>query len=158
METIQLTLNDTRYASALREMLQRHGNRDIRSTQIPDPRQEGVIVVDSDGLDRLPLPLLNPERVVLITKNDPQHLAQAWNAGIRSVVFHEDPLSTAVLAILAAELRVSRSEPRSAVPPGSSSCSAPPSCGMAVAGHKAGLTSLAAPAHSVQTRPRERRG
>jgi hypothetical protein len=158
METVQLTLNDGPYASALRDLLERHGSRDVRSVENPDPRQEGVIVVDSEGLDRLPLPLPNPERVVLITRNDPQHLAQAWNAGIRSVVFHEDPLSTAVLAILAAELRVSRSEPRCAVPPCSSSCSAPPSCGAAGAGPKAGLTPLTAPAHSVQPRPRERRG
>jgi hypothetical protein len=158
METVQLTLNDTPYALALRDMLERHGSRDIRSVDHPDPRQEGVIVVDSEGLDRLPLPLRNPERVVLITKNDPQHLAKAWNAGIRSVVFHEDPLSTAVLAILAALLRASRSEPRCAVPPYSSSCSAPPACGTAGAGHKAGLTPLTPPAHSIQPRPRERRG
>ena len=27
----------------------------------------------------------NPERVVLITRKDPQHLARAWEAGIVSV-------------------------------------------------------------------------
>jgi hypothetical protein len=78
----------------------------------PDPGAEGVIVLDTDALTRLPRPLTNPERIVLITRNDPQHLAQAWNAGIRSVVFNEDPLSTAVLAIMAAELRVPKAEPR----------------------------------------------
>lgn len=106
METVQLTISDTPYASALRDMLRRNGACEVRCVETPDPRQEGVIVIDSDALDRLPLPLLRPERVVLITRNDPQHLAQAWNAGIRSVVFNEDPLSTAVLAIMAAELRV----------------------------------------------------
>jgi hypothetical protein len=80
----------------------------VHCVEAPDPHQEGVIVVDSDGLDRLPSPLLNPERVVLVTRNDPRHLSKAWEAGIRSVVFSEDTLNTAVLAIMAAELRVSK--------------------------------------------------
>ncbi len=114
METVQLTITDAPYALALRELLERNASRVVRSVEVPDPRQEGVIVVDSEGLDRLPLPLPNPERVVLVTHNDPQHLAQAWNAGIRSVVFNEDPLSTAVLAIMAAELRVPKGDTRAA--------------------------------------------
>jgi hypothetical protein len=75
-----------------------------------------VIVVDCDGLDRLPFPPVNPERVILITENDPQCLSRAWNAGIRSVVFTEEPLSTAVLAIMAAELRVAKPPPGPADP------------------------------------------
>lgn len=116
METVQLTIHDAPYAAALRELLERNGTREVRCVEVPEPGRDGVIVVDSDALHRLALPLSNPERVVLITRNDPQHLAQAWNAGIRSVVFNEDPLSTAVLAIMAAELRVPKSDPRCAVP------------------------------------------
>jgi hypothetical protein len=112
METVQLAITDAPYASALRDLLERGGQRSVRPVEVPDPRQEGVIVVDSDALDRLPFPVQNPERVVLITRNDPQHLSQAWNAGIRSVVFSADPLSTAVLAIMAAELRVLKLESR----------------------------------------------
>jgi len=108
METVQLAIRDTRYAASLQELLERSGNRRVHCVEAPDPHQEGVIVVDSDGLDRLPSPLLNPERVVLITRNDPRHLSKAWEAGIRSVVFSEDTLNTAVLAIMAAELRVSK--------------------------------------------------
>lgn len=108
VETVQLTLSDAPYASALRELLQDGGSRDVRCVAAPDTRQEGVIVIDSDALDLLPSPLPSPDRVVLITRNDPHHLEQAWDAGIRSVVFNEDPLSTAVLAIMAAGLRASK--------------------------------------------------
>jgi len=118
METLQLTIHDASYASALRELLERTGGREILCVDAPDPVQDGVIVVDSAALGRLPRPLTHPERVVLVTCNDPKHLAEAWNAGIRSVVFNEDPLSTAVLAIMAAELRTPRSDPRWGVPPG----------------------------------------
>lgn len=132
METVQLTINDAPYAAALRDLLMRSGTRDVRCVEQPDPAQEGVIVVDSEALDRLPLPLLNPERVVLITSNDPKHLTQAWNAGVRSVVFNEDPLSTAVLAIMAAVLRVPKAEQRWAASHGSAAhpaSSAAPACG-----------------------------
>ena len=120
METVQLTINDGRYASALQDLLQRNGTVEVRCVEVPNPSEEGVIVVDAEALNRLPRPLSNPERIVLITRNDPQHLAQAWNAGIRSVVFNEDPLSTAVLAIMAAELRVPKPDPRCGVPHASS--------------------------------------
>jgi hypothetical protein len=91
-------------------MLERSGTRQVRCVPLPDPRQEGVLVIDCRALEALPLELVNPDRIVLITRNDSQHLSQAWNAGIRSVVFSDDPLSTAVLAIMAAELRVTKSE------------------------------------------------
>ncbi len=112
MEIVQLTLTDTPYANALREMLERGGVRDVRCVQTPDPRLEGVIVIDPDALEHLPFPLPNAERIVLITRNDPQHLSRAWNAGVRSVVFSQDPLPTAVLAIMAAELRAPRADSR----------------------------------------------
>ncbi|HWR50603.1 MAG TPA: hypothetical protein VN428_05825 [Bryobacteraceae bacterium] len=112
MDTVQLSIHDAPYAAALRQLLEQNGLHQIRTVDSPDPAQEGVIVVDCGALNRLQLPLANPERVVLITRNEPRHLAQAWNAGIRSVVFCEDPLNTAVLAILAAELRVPKADTR----------------------------------------------
>ncbi len=112
METVQLTLTDAPYANALRELLERGGVRQVRCVDVPDPHMEGVIVIDSDALDLLPFPPPYAERIVLITRNDPQHLSRAWNAGVRSVVFSQDPLDTAVLAIMAAELRAPRADSR----------------------------------------------
>jgi hypothetical protein len=124
METVQIALNDEPYAAALADLLDRTLAREVRCVRVPDPNpnQDGVIVVDSDALNGLPLPLRHPERVVLITRNDPQHLAQAWNAGIRSVVYNEDPLATAALAIMAAELRVPKAEPVRTAPAGVAPC------------------------------------
>lgn len=133
MEMVQLTIGDVPYASALRELLERSGAAPVQCVEVPDPGHEGVIVVDCAGLDRLPVPLANPERVVLITRNDSEHLSRAWNAGIRSVVFDEDPLSTAVLAIMAAELRVPKAESRCAGLPGGSAAPAGSETGAAQA-------------------------
>lgn len=120
MEKIQLAIADRSYAAALRQMLVRDGTWEVLSVESPDPTQAGVMVLDPDSLASLPAALANPERVVLITQNDPQQLSRAWDAGIVSVVFDNDPLNTAMLAIMAARLRVAKDVRR-----GPLSCSPP---------------------------------
>lgn len=110
INTVQLAVADAVYAAALRDALSRSGPWHVLSVQQPDPRQRGVLVLDEDALDRLPMPLANPERVVLITHKDPQHLSRAWDAGIVSVVSNNDPPNTVLLAIMAAALRVPKSQ------------------------------------------------
>jgi hypothetical protein len=74
----------------------------------PDLAQRSVLVLDEAAFHRLPLPLPHPVRVVLITRKDPQQLAQAWEAGIVSVLSEDDPINTVLLAIMAAALRVAK--------------------------------------------------
>lgn len=112
--TVQIAMSDAAYAGRLREALERDGAfRDwkVWCAETPDPEQKGVIVLDANALERLAFPLPSPERVVLITCKDPYQLSRAWNAGIASVVFDDAPLSTVMLAILAAWFRASRSQP-----------------------------------------------
>jgi len=40
----------------------------------------------------------------LVSPRDGRSLEAAWNAGIRTVVYETDPLSTLVLAVMAAQL------------------------------------------------------
>jgi len=105
-QTVQLSIADAVYASAVRDALARSGPWHLETVERPDPAQKSVLVLDEAAFHRLPLPLANPERVVLITRKDPQLLAQAWDAGIVSVVSDDDPLNTVLLAIMAAALRV----------------------------------------------------
>lgn len=142
METVQLTIADTPYAASLRELLAQGGESQVVCVDVPDPALDGVIVVDLDALSRLPSPLPNPERVVLVTRNDPKHLSEAWNAGIRSVVFSGDSLSTAVLAIQAAALRVLKTDSGCAGCPDTSSR---PAGGTVVVAGLSGLAGAAAP-------------
>jgi hypothetical protein len=118
METIQLAISNAPYAVALRDLLVRTAGCKVVLVESPNTGDGGVVVLDSDALDRLASKIGNPERLVLITRNDPQLLSRAWEAGIISVVFENDPIKTALLAIMAARLRVpksARQEP--AVPP-----------------------------------------
>lgn len=109
MQAVQMSIADCRYAGALREALTRSCAWHVESVERPDPSQHCVLVMDEVAFSRLLLPLSNPERVVLITRKDPQSLAEAWEAGIVSVVSQDDPPNTVLLAIMAAALRVVKS-------------------------------------------------
>ena len=108
MQTVQLSITDALYAASLREALSRNCAWHVESVERPDPSCHGVMVVDQDTFERLSLPLSNPERIVLISRKEPGLLAEAWEAGIVSVVSPEDPINTALLAVMAAGLRADR--------------------------------------------------
>jgi len=108
MQAVQLSIANGVYAATVREALSRSCAWHVETVDHPDPSQKCVLVLDELAFAWLPLPLSNPERVVLITRKDPQLLAQAWEAGIVSVVSEEDPISTVLLAIMAAALRVAK--------------------------------------------------
>ena len=108
MQTVQLSIADSVYAASVREALSRTCAWHVESVDRPDLSRHCTLVLDETAFARLPLPLSNPERVVLITRKDPQLLAEAWEAGIVSVVSEEDPINTVLLAIMAASLRVAK--------------------------------------------------
>ena len=117
MQTVQLSIADGRYEATVRGALARTCAWHVESVNFPDLAQQSVLVLDEAAFERLPLPLSNPERVVLITRKDPAMLAEAWDAGIVSVVSEADPLSTVLLAIMSAALRVVKSSDSSGFSP-----------------------------------------
>jgi hypothetical protein len=129
MQTVQLAITDGAYAAAVRDALSHSCAWHVESVDRPDPARQCVLVLDQAALERLPLPLANPERIVLVVHKDPELLAQAWEAGIVSVVSEEDPITTVLLAILAAGLRVEKPYGRS-VPSGISPNSGPSSASL----------------------------
>ena len=109
MQTVQLSIADGLYAATVREALSRSCAWHVEAVEQPDLSRHDVMVLDEQAFARLPLPLSNPERVVLIARKDThQMMAQAWEAGIVSVVSADDPINTVLLAIMAAALRVAK--------------------------------------------------
>src|ERR1039458_8714509 len=111
MQTVQLSIGDGQYAATVREALARSCGWHVQPVDRPDLSQHCVMVLDEQSFRQLPLPLSTPERVVLITRHDlqdPQFLGEAWEAGIVSVVSERDPLSTVLLAIMAAALCIAK--------------------------------------------------
>ena len=108
MGTVQLSIADAVYAGHLRDALSRSGPWNVEFVDRPHQEEPSVLVFDEFTFGRLLQPVANPERVVLITRQEPAVLAQAWEAGIVSVVSNEDPLATVLLAIMAAALRIAK--------------------------------------------------
>jgi hypothetical protein len=118
MQTVQFALADGVYSSALRAALGRSGPWHVVGAEDPNSSETSVLVMDEDALNRSTLPLHHPERIVLITRKDPQHLSRAWDAGIVSVVSMDDALDTVLLAIMASALRISKAQAAPSTPSG----------------------------------------
>ena len=112
MSCIQLALSDAAKADVLRSLLARSTQLQVRCVQQPCLEEACVVLVDPPHLRLLPHPLPFPDRVVLLTANDPSHLRDAWEAGVSSVVTDQDPPDTVVLAVLSACLRSGTADDR----------------------------------------------
>jgi hypothetical protein len=108
MGTVQLSIADAVYAGHLRDALSRSGPWQVEFVDRPQQDGPSVLVLDEFTFGRLLQPVANPERVVLISRQEPALLAQAWEAGIVSVVSSEDSVATVLLAIMAASLRIAK--------------------------------------------------
>ncbi|MDZ4801323.1 MAG: hypothetical protein SGI92_24465 [Bryobacteraceae bacterium] len=106
MQTIQLVLSDASYARKLKQLLADNGNWPVSIKELPSFGKGGVVVLDDKVLSALASPPDFPDRVVLITRNEPAILSHAWDLGIRSVVYDSDTSSTLLLAIMSAWLRL----------------------------------------------------
>ena len=106
MRTVQLAIADAVYAAELRDALSHSGPWHVDLVERPDVALPSVLVLDEAAFERLSFPLPHPERVVLVSRQEPQLLARAWDAGIVSVASLDDALPTVMLAIMAAALRI----------------------------------------------------
>ncbi len=106
MPRVQISVHDQKYAQNLASLLQKDGSHDVVFVEKPDLAADGIIVVDGNRTETLAFFEAQPERFVVVTRKDASVLARVWDAGVRHVVFEDDAPSTALLAIIAAELRI----------------------------------------------------
>ena len=110
MKTVQVAIQDAEYAQTLRNSLLRDGTHRVYLVDQPDMRLDGVVVIDGSMVERVGLE--QAYRFVVIARKGSESLSRLWNAGIRHVVFEGDSPNTAQLAIIAAELRLPNSGPK----------------------------------------------
>jgi hypothetical protein len=115
MTTVQLAIHNQRYADTLASLLQ-DGSRLVEIVDKPDLRVEGIIVMDGNRPENLLLFEAQPERFVVIASKDTDLLSRIWDAGVRHVVFEADSPATALLAVIAAELRTPRLRENTTLP------------------------------------------
>ncbi len=108
MKTVQVAIRDAECSKGICNVLRREGRHTVLVVDEPDLTLEGVIVLDCEHLDRVGGASEETDRLVLVTRKDPDKLARIWNAGVRHVVFEDDSPNTVQLAVSAAELRQTR--------------------------------------------------
>ena len=108
MPTVQIAIADRRYADQLRDLLVSDGTHRAYFVDTPNPRIDGVIVVDEDLVGDVAAHAV--DRCVIIARKDSKRLRSFFQAGVRHLVFASDPTATVRLAILAAELRLAQAD------------------------------------------------
>jgi len=111
MKTVQLAIQDSGYAQSLRSLLLRDGAHLVHVVDRPNLGLDGVVMMDENTFQNLEPLNSEPERFVVIASKGTEILSRVWDAGIRHVVFEDDPPHTAQLAIIAAELRLPKDGP-----------------------------------------------
>jgi fructose/tagatose bisphosphate aldolase len=109
MTRIQVALDDKTLSQRLCGALAACQAGHVEGVEDPDMRVPGVVVIDTEHLERMATPLARPERCVLVAHGSrgatPDLMSRAWESGVRAVVFDKDPLDTLVLAVLSARFR-----------------------------------------------------
>ena len=128
MRNVQLSVADAKYAAAVREALCRSCAWHVSSPTCPiHPSRVSWFWMTWRSLC-LFLPLKSEAICPDFTRQRPCCLTHAWDAGVLSVVSPDDPMSTVLLAIMAAWLceckRNSKSNP-SGISPNSALAPAP---------------------------------
>lgn len=118
MSSVQLAIHNNRYAAALGDLLKRDGSHQVAFVERPDLNSGGIIVMDGNKPENLLLFEAQPERFVVIAHKDAALLSRIWDAGVRHVVFEEDSPTTALLAVIAAELRAPHARDDQRIPAG----------------------------------------
>ncbi len=111
MTTVQIIMTNRRYAKELERLLVRDGRHRVLQVEAPDTASAGVVVMDSDSFREFSngqpqTTQVAPEQVVLVAGHEAGLLNKAWDAGLRSVVYDDEPIQTTLLAVIAAELRL----------------------------------------------------
>jgi len=110
MATVQIALNDFEYSNAIKEALHRDGSHRVVITNNPDHLMAGVVVTDLGSWLRVRLNLIDPGRVIVIADQGSAGLHDLWRAGVRFVLFRQNSIAQAVLAISAVAIRLEGEE------------------------------------------------
>ena len=103
MPTVQIAIADYLYAEQIQDLLVRDGNHRVYLVDTPNPKIDGVIVVDDRRLKEVPF---GSVRYVIVANKASRRISSLFHAGVHHLIFATDSPNTACLAILAAELRL----------------------------------------------------
>lgn len=108
MHAVQIVITDPGRAREISRYLTARTQLRVRRSLVLSARSHQVLLVDEPAFRRSLHRLVHPERVVLLTPRPGEIWEEAMRAGVLSIVSEEDSLETVLLAILCADLRLTR--------------------------------------------------
>lgn len=108
MHAVQIVIADPGRAREISRYLTARTQLRVRRSPSPSPRSHQVLLVDEPTFRGSISRLVHPERVVLLTPRPGDIWEEAMRAGVVSIVSEQDSLETVLMAILCADLRLTR--------------------------------------------------
>lgn len=90
MKTVQVAIQNSRYAESIRDLLLLDVRRRVHLIATPDLSLGGVLIVDLANLHALPGLIQELERLIVIVDKEHDDLSEIWEAGVRHVAFYGD--------------------------------------------------------------------
>lgn len=108
MHSVQIVISDSGRAREIGRYLTAKTHFRVRRSPAPSPRSHQVLLMDEPTFRAAISRLAHPERIVLLASQPNEVWDEAMRAGVVSVVKEEDSLETLLMAVLCADLRLSR--------------------------------------------------
>lgn len=108
MHAVQIVIADPGRAREISRYLTARTQLRVRRSPIMSARSHQVLLVDEPAFRGSIHRLIHPERVVLLTPRPGDVWEDAMRAGVVSIVSENDSLETVLMAILCADLRLTR--------------------------------------------------
>jgi len=108
MHAVQIVIADPGKAREISRYLTARTQLRVRRSPVMSTRSHQVLLVDEPAFRGSIHRLIHPERVVLLTPRPGDVWEDAMRAGVLSIVSEKDSLETVLMAILCADLRLTR--------------------------------------------------
>jgi hypothetical protein len=106
VKTVQVAIPDPGYADSIRNLLVQDGRHQVHLVEKPDFGLNGVIIIDARQLVDCPSLRKEQKRLVAMASKTGDDLEKMWDAGIRHLLFYEDPPERLRILVLAVELKL----------------------------------------------------
>lgn len=104
VKTVQVAIPDPAYADSVRNLLVQDVRHQVHLVERPNFDLPGVIIMDAMCVNSFPTVAKEQKRLLVMAHKERDDLAKLWDAGVRHVLFYEDPLQWLTMLVLGIEL------------------------------------------------------
>jgi hypothetical protein len=104
MKTVQVAIPDPLYADSVRNVLIQDVRHQVHVVDRPNFDLPGLIIVDAMCVNSLPAVAQEHKRLLVVADKQRDDLTKLWDAGVRHVLFYDDPPQWLNMFVLGIEL------------------------------------------------------